>query len=99
MATSRRASFASAAVLLIVVVMATEIMHVQADNYCYSLSKTYKGWCTDRMSCSRACGVEDFDNYGGKCRGFLPARCWCYFKCKVVAENGHATIMGPDMHE
>ncbi|CAN6346283.1 unnamed protein product [Urochloa humidicola] len=84
MESSRRNSlFASAAILLIVVIMATEIMHVQADDkYCYYPSRNFKGWCSHTSSCRNVCKYEAPYNYiDGKCRGSFPARCWCYGLC------------------
>ncbi|CAM0151253.1 unnamed protein product [Urochloa decumbens] len=108
MESSRRTAFASVAILLIVVVMATGIMHVQADSkYCYHPSRHFKGWCSHSSSCWNVCVDEaPYNNIGGECRGFLPARCWCKALCtpppprKVVAGNSHATgAMGPVVHE
>ncbi|CAL4902377.1 unnamed protein product [Urochloa decumbens] len=108
MESSRRNSFAFAAVLLIVAIMATaEIMRVQADDkYCYFPSRNFKGWCSKSSSCKNVCIDEaPYNNIGGNCRGFLPARCWCLALCtpppphKVVAENDHATAMGPVVHD
>nr|TKW26468.1 hypothetical protein SEVIR_3G191700v2 [Setaria viridis] len=79
MGSSRRNTFASAAAVLLLVVMATEMMPVQADDkYCYFLSRNFKGWCSKSSSCESVCLDEaPYNNTGGQCRGWFPARCWC----------------------
>ncbi|OEL17125.1 hypothetical protein BAE44_0021856 [Dichanthelium oligosanthes] len=47
------------------------------ESLCSHLSGEFKGWCSSTRKCRNACLLESYDNIDGKCRGFLPARCWC----------------------
>ncbi|WVZ57887.1 hypothetical protein U9M48_008222 [Paspalum notatum var. saurae] len=81
----------SAAVLLVAVIMAGAAMLVEADDYnCYKLSGTFKGWCSSSSKCSNTCSNSE-DLFGGKCQGWLPARCWCR-TCPNAAAAAPATI-------
>ncbi|WVZ51195.1 hypothetical protein U9M48_002358 [Paspalum notatum var. saurae] len=88
---SRRNPFTSAAVLLLVVFMATEMtMLVQADDeQCYFVSKHgYDGLCWRSATCRDQCLSESRRNTGGECRGWLPSRCCCRMPCPP---DGQAT--------
>ncbi|KAJ1255849.1 hypothetical protein BS78_05G178500 [Paspalum vaginatum] len=90
MESSRRNPFTSAAVLLLVVCMATEMtMLVQADDeQCYFVSNHgYDGWCWRSAQCRDQCLTESPRNTGGECRGWVPSRCCCRKPCPSNAEG------------
>ncbi|KAJ1295829.1 hypothetical protein BS78_01G252900 [Paspalum vaginatum] len=72
-----RSNLSASVVLLVAAIMAGGGMLAEADDYkCYKLSGVFKGWCWSSSKCSHTCS-EFEDHYDGKCRGWLPARCWC----------------------
>ncbi|WVZ49285.1 hypothetical protein U9M48_000827 [Paspalum notatum var. saurae] len=84
MDSSRRNILASAAVLLLIVCMATEMMLVQAHDVvknCMFGSKDFKGWCMSNKKCNSVCLNEASRNLRGQCDGPIGRECVCIAPC------------------
>ncbi|KAG2629720.1 hypothetical protein PVAP13_3KG447900 [Panicum virgatum] len=82
---------ATAAVLLILVILATSQPASVAEQTCRHLSGSYKGICAYSLSCYFVCTDESEENIDGSC-DFL--QCWCYTKCpsdEIVAAAAAAS--------
>ncbi|KAJ1295826.1 hypothetical protein BS78_01G252700, partial [Paspalum vaginatum] len=88
-----RSNLSAAVVLLVAVIMAGAML-AEADDYkCYRLSGAFKGWCGSSSKCANTCSTERY--IGGKCQGWLPARCWCR-TCVPAAAAAPATTESGD---
>ncbi|CAL4940385.1 unnamed protein product [Urochloa decumbens] len=81
----------SAAVVLLLLVMAAEMGPVQVGE-CLSESTTFKGWCLDSGSCNDTCLQESTAYSGGKCRG-IRFQCWCITPCASATTT---TLLAPE---
>ncbi|TVU31869.1 hypothetical protein EJB05_23573, partial [Eragrostis curvula] len=70
----------SAAIIVLLLVVAASEMEPLQMKKCSKRSGSFKGWCLHPRSCSDVCEAEDNNNISGECRGF-PSRCYCVFYC------------------
>ncbi|KAG0530736.1 hypothetical protein BDA96_05G212300 [Sorghum bicolor] len=81
MAPSRRTLFATAAIVLVLIIVVTEMSSVGAGGaLCRHLSSGFTGVCGFDTDCRTQCLSESHDNLGGACDGF-PAKCYCVKPC------------------
>ncbi|WCJ20573.1 hypothetical protein M5689_002793 [Euphorbia peplus] len=69
----------SAFFLLVLLLVSNEMGVKVVEGVCWTKSLKFKGRCNSSTNCAHICLFEQYK--GGKCRGLISPKCYCYKDC------------------